>query len=618
MFMNDNQSSGDLVEDLILSPLGEVLDGEAEALGCDLADGVDVGDWVALFLEEPLAHVLVVAWLGPGVVVDVEGLLLGLAVLLGRRRFGLLALCGFGFFNLLGAFELEDLVLALGLLARPDAEVADDADVLLEPVEVLGDEVVVDLAVVADDDIAVVAGADEVAYDPEAELVQVEEAEIVTDGQVLVEEGVVLLDEVDARLQQVLQQLLGDQHLLVEVDLVEPGQRALDGELIGPFCVFGDALLDLGRLLLAYLRIHVRLVLPPGPADELLLLHLQVEHGRRADYFDPIVHLLEVQVDAVDDQRRAAALSDEGVEVRDDLAEGKLLAVLRRDELLLDGGEVGLVLDVLVAELAGDVLGGSGFACAGRTGDEEVLLVGLELGVEGDVVFDLPALEALEEDDGGVGALAVLVVLGLHEVREELEVARVPLELVELLGLPGEVGEDDLAPVEVPEDHAAQYLHLLGLLALVGLPPEDGLDVEDVEQQPVGLLHVLAHDLALLGLVDVGVDELGQQLVADLADDRVDVLLSGDGVEAGPLLEGGHNGRLAVEVVLAAGQLRPLVLEVHDLEVEVGLEDGDLGRLGRELDEDVVFVLGVLADEVVGSDGRVDELVADVAEVVLV
>lgn len=191
------------MEDLILSPLREVLDGEPEALHCDLIVGVDVGHWVALLFEEPLAHVLVVAGLGPGVVVDVEGLLLGLAVLLSGWRFGLLALCGLGLLDLLRPLEVQDLVLALGLLSGPDAEVADDADVLLEPVEVLGDEVVVDLAVVADDDVAVVAGPDEVADGAETVVVQVEEAEVVPDGQVLVEQGVVLLDQVDARLEQV-------------------------------------------------------------------------------------------------------------------------------------------------------------------------------------------------------------------------------------------------------------------------------------------------------------------------------------------------------------------------------------------------------------------------------
>lgn len=154
-------------------------------------------------LEEPLAHVLVVAGLGPGVVVDIEGFFLGLSVLLSGWRFGLLALCRLGLLDLLRPLELHDLVLGFRVLTGPDAEVPDDADVLLEPVEVLGDEVIVDLAVVADDDVAVVAGADEVADGTEAVVVEVEEAEVVADGQVLVEQGVVLLDQVDAWLQKV-------------------------------------------------------------------------------------------------------------------------------------------------------------------------------------------------------------------------------------------------------------------------------------------------------------------------------------------------------------------------------------------------------------------------------
>lgn len=305
--------------------------------------------------------------------------------------------------------------------------------------------------------------------------------------------------------------------------------------------------------------------------------------------------------------------------MRNDFPERKLFSILRSDQFLLDRGNIRFVLDMLVPKLVGDVLGGCSLACAGSASDKEIFLVGLELGLEGDVVLDLPALHFLEEVDGAVEALAELVVFGLDEVREQLEGARVALELVELFGLPGVVGEDDLVSVEVLEDHGAQDLHLLGLwLALVGLPTEDGLDVEDIEQQAVGVLDVLPHDFPLLGLVHVGVDEFGQQFLADVPDDGVDLLLSGDGVEAGLLLEDWHNCGLTVEVILSAGEFSPLVLEVHNLEVEVGFEDGDFCGFRGEVHQDVVFVFGVLADEVVGSDWRVDELVADVAEVVLV
>lgn len=305
--------------------------------------------------------------------------------------------------------------------------------------------------------------------------------------------------------------------------------------------------------------------------------------------------------------------------MRNDFPERKLFSILRSNQFLFDRGNIRFVLDMLIPKLTGDVFGGSGLTCTGSASDEEILFIGLELGLEGDIVLDLSALHFFEEIDGAVEALAELVVFGLDEVREELEGARVALELVELLGLPGVVGEEDLVSVEVFEDHSAQDLHLLGLrLALVGLPLEDGLDVEDIEQQAVGLLDVLPHDFPFLGLVHVGVDEFWQQFLADVPDDGVDLLLSGDGVEAGLFLEDWHNGGLLVEVILSAGEFSPLVLEVHNLEVKVGLEDGDFGGLRREVHQDVIFVFGVLADEVVGSDRRVDELIADVAEVVLV
>lgn len=162
-----------------------------------------MGDWIAFLLEEPLAHVLMVAGFGPSVVVNVEGFLLGLAVFFSRWRFGFFSFCELRFYHLLWSLKVENLVLALCFFSGPDAEVPDDSDILLEPVEVLRDEIVVDLPVVAEDDVSVMSHPDEIADLSEAVLVEVEKSEVVADGQVLVEKSVVFLDKVDSWLEEV-------------------------------------------------------------------------------------------------------------------------------------------------------------------------------------------------------------------------------------------------------------------------------------------------------------------------------------------------------------------------------------------------------------------------------
>lgn len=193
----------------------------------------------------------------------------------------------------------------------------------------------------------------------------------------------------------------------------------------------------------------------------------------------------------------------------DDFPERKFLSILRRNQLLLDRGHICLILDMLVPKLARDVFRSSGLSHTWCASDKEVLLVGLQLSFEGDIVLDLSALHDLEEVDGAVDALAELVMVRLHEVCKQLEVPRMTLKLVELLWFPREIGEDDLSSVEVLEHHIAKYLHLLRLsLALIGLSAEYGLDIEDIEQQSISLIHILPHYFPLLSLMHVRIDQL--------------------------------------------------------------------------------------------------------------
>lgn len=209
--------------------------------------------------------------------------------------------------------------------------------------------------------------------------------------------------------------------------------------------------------------------------------------------------------------------------------------------------------------------------------------------------------------------------IGLDEVRKEFEVTCVALKLVELFWFPWEVGEDDLTSVEVLEHHTTEDFHHLRLsLALVRFSAEYGLNVKDIEQQTISLLHIFPHNFPLLSLMHIRIDQLRQKLLSDFPDDGIDMLLPRYGVEACLLLQNRHNGSLSIEIILTACKFSPLMLEVHNLEVEVGLQNGHLRRFWGELYQDVIFMLGVLADEIVGSDRCVDELISDVAEVVLV
>lgn len=123
-----------------------------------------------------------VAGFGPSVVVNVEGFLLGLSFLLCGWSLCFFSLCRLGLFHLLWPLKMKNLVLGLCLFSGPDAEIPDNSDILLEPVEILGDEVVVNLPVVAQDDISVMTCPDEITDLSEAVLVEVEEAEVVADG----------------------------------------------------------------------------------------------------------------------------------------------------------------------------------------------------------------------------------------------------------------------------------------------------------------------------------------------------------------------------------------------------------------------------------------------------
>lgn len=103
----------------------------------------------AFLLEEPLAQILPVAWLGPRVIIYVEDLLF-LTFLLSRRGSlpSLFSLNRFGFFGDNWLFQMQGLIMTFRILVAKDSQVPNSADILLDPIEIFADKFVIVLFVI--------------------------------------------------------------------------------------------------------------------------------------------------------------------------------------------------------------------------------------------------------------------------------------------------------------------------------------------------------------------------------------------------------------------------------------------------------------------------------------
>ncbi len=110
---------------------------------------------VSLLLEEPLTQVLLVARLGPTVIVDVEHPLLLPLFLSRRSSLTLLTLSSLRLLRHYWLLQLKSLIMTLSLLLPEDCQVPDSTNMLLNPVEILADEFIMLLEVVAEEDVTV-------------------------------------------------------------------------------------------------------------------------------------------------------------------------------------------------------------------------------------------------------------------------------------------------------------------------------------------------------------------------------------------------------------------------------------------------------------------------------
>lgn len=149
---------------MVVAASSQMFEHEPETLAGEVGLGMLMHCRASFLLEEPLTQILLVSWFGPAVIVDVEHLFLRLSFLL---RWGWRLLLAFGQFGLLRggrALQLKRLIMRLGRLGPPNGQIANGSDILFNPVEIFTDEVLLLLAVVADEHIAVRSGSNDVCH----------------------------------------------------------------------------------------------------------------------------------------------------------------------------------------------------------------------------------------------------------------------------------------------------------------------------------------------------------------------------------------------------------------------------------------------------------------------
>lgn len=296
----DEPLSGDPVVHARLPPRGKMLKDKCQALAREVALGVLMHGGAAFLFEKPLRKVLLVAGLGPVIIVNVEHLLL-LPLLLSRRSLcSLLPLSGFRFLWDDWFFEVQGLLMRLRVLRVENRKVPDGPNVLLDPVEILTDQVLAGLPVAADNDVPESAAPHPISNIAQRKFITVEISQPVPDRQVLEQKGRSILHQEHPRSQDIAEQLLGEDQLLREVHLIECCQWAAGSESLGPFRIFSQRFLSLRQLLLAHLRIQIAFSLLPGPPNQLPLVHLEVDDYRRTHSLGPRFNVLPLEGQSVD------------------------------------------------------------------------------------------------------------------------------------------------------------------------------------------------------------------------------------------------------------------------------------------------------------------------------
>ena len=299
--------------------------------------------------------------------------------------------------------------------------------------------------------------------------------------------------------------------------------------------------------------------------------------------------------------------------MRDDLPERQFLPVLRSYQLLLHRCKVKLVLDMSVSHLTSYELAGRRLPRTPRATHQEIFGPWGHLAVEGEVRIDLLSSVSLQEVNGRVEALAQLVMVRPHEICKEPETTRLRLKISEFLGREWEISQHNLTSGKIEENHLNQKQNFVGFgLRLIRLPSQNLLDLEHVQQQRSLFLRVFPDGLSLLSLMHIGIEHLGKQAPPDLFNDIIDI--ARDGVIVRPILQKRDKLCLFIEPRLPVRQLRPIVPEMDDLDVVVGIENGHLAGLGHEISHHVVVPLGK-RQQLVGSVLPRDVEISDIVEI---
>jgi hypothetical protein len=121
-----------------------------------------------------------------------------------------------------------------------------------------------------------------------------------------------------------------------KVDLVNGCACTPRSKLVNPLSILCNQFFSLSSLLLRDLSSQVALSFLASAANELFLLGFEIDDGRWTIGLNPLVNILPLYVDAVNQNRSCATFLNQRGEVLDYLAERKLFSFFGAHQLLLD------------------------------------------------------------------------------------------------------------------------------------------------------------------------------------------------------------------------------------------------------------------------------------------
>jgi len=195
-----------LVVDIDVLCLSERLNHAIKCWSTQLCKGIRSLSDLALFLEEPLTQILLIACLGPLVVVNIQDFLLVLALFLGWRwSFSFFSFSCLGLLYFRRLLQLKIFIMRFMILVRPNSQISYRSNASFDLVEILTDGLIVIITVVANDHVSIVVLLNKLSYFLNTVGSKVVESKVVYDCEVLEQQSMVFLDQINSRSQDIFQ-----------------------------------------------------------------------------------------------------------------------------------------------------------------------------------------------------------------------------------------------------------------------------------------------------------------------------------------------------------------------------------------------------------------------------